>query len=211
MTSISPIRILLADDHPVLVDGLALILNNEPDMTVVGQASNGVEAVELFTQHQPDVALLDLRMPGELSGAEAIAQICDRFPQACLIMFTIYDGDEDIYQGLRAGAKAYLLKSAPCDEIIATIRQVCAGEEYISPQVALKVAKRINQPTLTEREREVLCLMTEGKTNQEISTELCITEATVKYHINKIFDKLAVRNRTQAVLVALKRGIAYYL
>lgn len=202
------IRILLADDHPVLVDGLALILNTEPDMTVVAQASSGKEAVELFAQHQPDVALLDLRMPGELSGAQAIAQICDRFPHACLIMFTIYDGDEDIYQGLRAGAKAYLLKSTPCDEIITTIRRVCVGEEYIPSQVAVKVAKRITQATLTEREREVLCLMAAGKTNTEISTELAITDGTVRYHINKIFSKLGVKNRTQAVLVALKRGIA---
>lgn len=208
MTSTSPIRVLLADDHPVLVDGLALILDTEPDMTVVGRASNGTEAVTLFAQQQPDVALLDLRMPGELSGADAIAQIRTQFPEACLIMFTIYDGDEDIYQGLRAGAKAYLLKSTPCDEIIATIRRVCAGKKHIPPQVAIKIAERMNQPPLTKREREVLCLMTEGKNNQEISTALNVTEGTIKYHVNKIFDKLAVRNRTEAVLVALKRGIA---
>lgn len=208
MSDRTPIRILLADDHPVLVDGLALILDHEPDMNVVAQASNGKEAVELFTQHQPDIALLDLRMPGELSGVEAIAQIRDRFPYACLIIFTIYDGDEDIYQGLRAGAKAYLLKSTPCDEIIATIRRVCVGEEYIPPQVAIEIAKRIKQEALTKREQEVVCLMTEGKNNREISTILSITEGTVKYHANKIFGKLAVRNRTEAVLVALKRGIA---
>ncbi|WP_019503592.1 response regulator transcription factor [Pleurocapsa sp. PCC 7319] len=208
MTSTSPIRVLLADDHPVLVDGLALILDTEPDMTVVGRASSGTEAVTLFAQHQPDVALLDLRMPGELSGADAIAQIRTQFPEACIIMFTIYDGDEDIYQGLKAGAKAYLLKSTPCDEIIATIRRVYAGKKHIPPQVAVKIAERMNQTPLTKREREVLCLMTEGKNNQEISTALNVTEGTVKFHINKIFDKLAVRNRTEAVLVALKRGIA---
>lgn len=202
------IRILLADDHLVMREGLATILDNEPDMAVVGQASTGQQAVELFKQHQPDVALLDLRMP-DMSGAEAIVKISFEFPQARIVMLTIYDGDEDIYQGLRAGAKSYLLKNTPCDDILVTIRQVYAGDRYIPSQVGVKLAERMNGSQLSEREREVLGLMTAGKSNQEIGVALGITEGTVKSHVNKILGKLNVKDRTQAVLEALRRGFTY--
>jgi DNA-binding NarL/FixJ family response regulator len=207
MNPSKPIRILLADDHPVVRQGLALILNSEAEMTVVGQASTGREAVALFCQHQPDVALLDLRMPG-MNGVEAIAAIRSQFPSACIILLTTYDGDEEIYQGLKAGAKAYLLKDTSCDEILATIRKAYLGQKHISSEVGAKLAERMALPELSDREREVLQLMATGKSNQEIGTALGIAESTVKFHVNNIFSKLGVGDRTQAAIAALKRGIA---
>lgn len=203
----NPIRILLADDHPIVRQGLALILNNEADMTVVGQANNGQEAVDLFSSIQPDVALLDLRMP-VMSGVEAIAAIRAKFPSACIILLTTYDGDEEIYQGLKSGAKAYLLKDISCDEILETIRKVYAGQKHISSQVGAKLAERMTLPELSDREREVLQLMAKGNSNQEIATALSIAESTVKFHVNNILSKLGVSDRTSAAIVALKRGIA---
>lgn len=207
MNPSQPIRILLADDHPVVRQGLALILENEVDMTVVGQANNGIEAVTLFSQLQPDVALLDLRMP-QMSGVEALATIRAQFPSACIILLTTYDGDEDIYQGLKAGAKAYLLKDTGCDEILATIRKVWGGQKHISTEVGAKLAERMTLPELSVREREVLQLMATGNSNQEIGAALGIAESTVKFHVNNILSKLGVSDRTGAVIVALKRGIA---
>jgi DNA-binding NarL/FixJ family response regulator len=207
MNPSQPIRILLADDHPVVRQGLALILENEADMTVVGQANNGIEAVTLFSQLQPDVALLDLRMP-QMSGVEAIAAIRAQFPSACIILLTTYDGDEDIYQGLKAGAKAYLLKDTGCDEILATIRKVWGGQKHISTEVGAKLAERMTLPELSVRERQVLQLMATGNSNQEIGAALGIAESTVKFHVNNILSKLGVSDRTGAVIVALKRGIA---
>lgn len=202
-----PIRILLADDHPVVRQGLALILDNEADMTVVEQANNGQEAVALFNQLQPDVALLDLRMP-VMSGVEAIAAIRAKFPAACIILLTTYDGDEQIYQGLRAGAKAYLLKDMSCHELLTAIRKVGGGQKHISSQVGAKLVERMTLPEISERERQVLQLIVSGKSNQEISTALSITESTLKFHINNILKKLGVSDRTQAVIVALRRGLA---
>jgi DNA-binding NarL/FixJ family response regulator len=207
MNPAAQIRILLADDHPVVRQGLALILDNEPDLTVVGQANNGQEAVVLFNQHQPDVALLDLRMP-KMSGVEALLAIRCQSPTACIILLTTYDGDEEIYQGLRAGAKAYLLKDTSCEEILATIRKVAAGKKHISSLVGAKLAERMTLPELSDREREVLQLISIGKSNQEIATALSIAESTVKFHVNNILSKLGVSDRTGAAIAALKRGIA---
>ena len=203
-----PIRILLADDHPPLRKGLALILDNEDDMAVVAEAGNGHEAVALYRQHQPDVALLDLRMP-ELNGVEAIATIRAEFADARLIILTTYDGDEDIYQGLRAGAMAYLLKDTDCDEIIETIRVVHAGQQRIPSVVGVKLFGRMSTSELSDRERQVLQLLAVGKSNQEISTDLSITESTVKFHVNHILSKLNVSDRTQAVIKALRRGLVH--
>jgi DNA-binding NarL/FixJ family response regulator len=201
-----PIRILLADDHPIVRDGLAAILDAETDMSVIGQASNGCEAVELFRLHQPDVAIVDLHMP-QMSGVEAISAIRAEFPNACIIMFTVYDGDECIYQGLRAGAKSYLLKNTPSDEILEIIRTVATGEKHIPAQVGKKLAERMELPQLSDREREVLQLMSTGKTNKAISAAMGVTESTVKFHVNNILTKLGVSDRTHAVITALKRGI----
>ncbi|MEG3863693.1 response regulator transcription factor [Microcoleus sp. herbarium12] len=201
------LRILLADDHPILREGLALILDNQADMTVVGEASNGREAVEVFSQLQPDVTLMDLRMP-EMGGVEAITAIRAEFPAACIILLTTYDGDEDIYRGLRAGARYYLLKDASTQEILSAIRQVCTGKNHISPAVGARLAERAQMPELTDREREVLQQMAKGQSNQEIGFTLRIAENTVKTHVNSILSKLGVGDRTQAAIVALKRGIA---
>ena len=210
MTSTQPIRILLADDHPPLRKGLALILENEDDMTIVAEAGNGNEAVALYRQHQPDVALVDLQMP-QLNGVETIAAICAEFPNARLIILTTYDGDEDIYQGLRAGAMAYLLKDTDCDEIIAAIRAVHAGQRRIPSSVGMKLFERLNTSELTDRERQVLQLLAVGKSNQEIGADLNIAPGTVKFHINHILDKLNVSDRTQAVVKALRRGLVHLI
>ena len=206
MTS-NPLRILLADDHPVLREGLALILNNQTDMTVVGQASDGREAVELFCQLQPDVTLMDLRMP-EMTGVEALTAIRAQFSTAIIILLTTYDGDEEIYQGLRAGAKSYLLKDASTQEILNAIRQVWTGKNHIPQAVGAKLAERAQIPDLSESERQVLQRLATGRSNQEIALALSIAESTVKFHVNNILSKLGVDNRTQAAIAALKRGIA---
>jgi len=203
----SKIRVLIADDHPVVRTGLALMLKYEPDIEVVAEANNGREAVELFRRHRPDVTLMDLRMP-EMDGVEAITAIRSEFPAARIILLTIYDGDEDIYQGLRAGAPAYLLKDAPCEEILEALRAVHAGQRRITREVGARLAERAGFPELTERELEVLRLMVRGMSNQEIAAALFITEGTIKFHINHILNKLGVNDRTQAVITALKRGLA---
>lgn len=208
MSQKPPIRILIADDHPVVRSGLAAMLEIDPEANihVVGQAKNGCEMVELFAQLQPDIGLVDLRMP-QMSGVEAIAQIRSQFPEAHLIILTTYDGDEDIYRGLQAGAKAYLLKDTPREELLLCIQTVYAGRSFIPPDIGLRLAERINSPVLSKREREVLELLPLGMSNFEIGTTLQITEGTVKSHINNILSKLNVSDRTQAVIVALKRGL----
>ena len=203
----SKIHVLIADDHPVVRTGLALMLKYEPDMEVVAEASNGREAVELYRRHRPDVTLMDLRMP-EMDGVEAITAIRSQSPSARIILLTTYDGDEDIYRGLRAGAPAYLLKDAPCTEILEAVRAVHAGQKRITLEVGARLAERAGFPELTERELGVLRLMVQGKSNQEIAAELSIAEGTVKFHINHILNKLNVDDRTQAVISALKRGLA---
>ncbi|GAB4370841.1 MAG: response regulator transcription factor [Elainellaceae cyanobacterium] len=202
------IRILIADDHPIVRQGLVSILEEEPDMAIVGEANHGQEAVELFRQHQPDIALLDLRMP-RMSGVEAIAAIREEFPKACIIMLTIYDTDEDIYQGLRAGAKAYLLKDTPCNEILEVIRAVYEGQRYIPLPISDKYIARIERRELSARERQVLEGIAAGKNNRDIGSELGITEHTVKFHANNLLDKLGAVDRTQAVVMALRQGILH--
>jgi two-component system, NarL family, response regulator len=202
----SPIRILISDDHPFMREGLAAVLDYQTDMAVVAQASNGHEAVDLFRQHQPDVMLMDLRMP-ELSGVEAIALICAEFAEARIIVLTTYDRDEDIYRGLRAGAKGYVLKDAEPDELMTAIRLVHSGQQYIPLAVGAKLVERMGSAELSERELEVLRLMSAGKSNLEVGTALSIAEGTVKFHVKNILSKLGVSDRTQAMIIALKRGI----
>ncbi|MBD2456645.1 response regulator transcription factor [Nostoc sp. FACHB-87] len=206
MTDNQPIRILIVDDHPVVRQGLAAMIDREADMTVVGQVCNGYQAVEIFPQLQPDVTLMDLRMP-EMDGVAAITAICREFANANIIVLTTYDGDEDIYRGLKAGAKGYLLKDAEPDELLLAIRIVNTGQKYIPTSVGAKLAERVGILQLSSRELEVIRLMSTGKTNQEIAAVLQISEGTVKYHVNHILSKLGVSDRIQAVITALKRGI----
>jgi DNA-binding NarL/FixJ family response regulator len=200
------IRVMVADDHPVVAQGLVALLECEADITVVGQAYDGCQAVELFHQHQPDVTLMDLRMP-QMDGVAAITAICTLVDDARIIVLTTYDSDEDIYRGLRAGAKGYLLKDAEPDELLVAIRTVHSGKKYIPPDIGAKLAERMSNPQLSDRELEVVRLMVGGNSTQEISTALSIAESTVKFHVNNILSKLGVSDRTQAIVVALKRGI----
>lgn len=201
------IRVLIADDHPVVRSGLAMIIQYTEGMETVAEANNGAEAIELYRQHQPDVVLIDLKMP-EIDGVEAIATIHREYQDARIIVLTTYDGDEDIYRGLQAGARGYLLKSASRQEILNAIQRVYAGQKYIPAEVGARLAERLGSPQLTEREQQVLRLITEGKSNQEIAQAINISEGTVKFHVNSILRKLNVSDRTQAVLVAFERGIA---
>ena len=202
----SSIQVLIADDHPLVRNGIVRMVELTDGMDVVAEAGTGTEAVQLFRQHQPDITLMDLRMP-EMTGVEAIAAIRQEFPNACIIILTTYDTDEDIFRGLQVGARGYILKDTKMVDLIDAIRKVYAGQKYIPPAVGAKLAERMTMTQLSDREREVLQEMCKGKTNQEISTELCISESTVKFHINNIFSKLGVSDRTQAVLIAIKRGI----
>jgi DNA-binding NarL/FixJ family response regulator len=200
------IRVLIVDDHSIVRQGLAAMIENEPDMMVVGQAGNGQEAIDQYRQLQPDVTLMDLRMP-QMSGVDATVAICAEFAHACIIILTTYDGDEDIYRGLHAGAKGYLLKDAEPDALLNAIHIVHSGQQYIPPEVAAKLVQRMKNPELTHREQEIVHLMADGLSNHDIGAALNITESTVKFHINRILSKLGVSDRTQAVVTALKRGL----
>ena len=200
------IRILIADDHSVVREGLVSLVKRKSDMVVVAEASNGREAVELWKTHRPDVTLLDLRMP-ELDGVGAIKEIRELDENAQIVVLTTYDGDEDIYRAIKAGAKAYLLKDTARDALVDTVRRVRAGETYLPPQLAAKLAERVSGQALSPREIEVLQRMAVGKSNKEIGTELFISEGTVKTHIKSIFSKLDVVSRTEAVATATRRGL----
>lgn len=206
MESQKQIRVLIADDHPIVREGLATMVERRADMQVVGEAGNGKEAVDAFNRLQPDVTLMDLRMP-EMDGTDAILEIRKTHPNARVIVLTTYDTDENIFRGLRAGAKAFLLKDAPRERLMDAIRTVAAGQTDIPPEVAAKLAMRMNSPELTRRETEVLHLMAAGQSNLEIGNMLCISEGTVKSHVNSILSKMAVSDRTQAVTLAIKRGL----
>jgi DNA-binding NarL/FixJ family response regulator len=207
MSQPAVIRVLIVDDHAIVQQGIAAIIDEESDLTVIGRAMDGIEAIERFRQEQPDVTLMDLRMP-RMGGVEAITAICAEFNTARIIVLTTYDGDEDIYQGLRSGAKGYLLKDSKPSELRTAIRTVHNGQQYIPPNVGAKLVERMTNPELTDRELEVLQLVAQGMSNLEISTALGITEGTVKSNMNRILSKLGAKDRTQATIIALKRGIA---
>ena len=200
------IRVLIADDHPIVREGLAALINRQPGMIVVAQAADGREAVNLFGRLAPDVAVLDLRMPA-LNGIEAIAAIRAADPQARLVILTSFASDEDIYQALRAGARGYFLKESPGEELIECLRAVHEGRTCIPPAIASKLAERVGTVELTAREREVLALIAKGKGNREIGAILDVTEGTVKVHVNNILTKLGVGSRTEAVNIGVRRGL----
>jgi DNA-binding NarL/FixJ family response regulator len=200
------IRVLVAEDHHVVRQGLVALLNVVEGIEVVGQAADGVEAIAQYRKCQPNVTLIDLRMP-RLSGVEVIQRIRMETPQARFIVLTTYDGDEDIYRALQAGARSYLLKGMTTDELVSTIRAVHAGKSHIPPAIAQRLAERMGTEELTPREFDVLEQIVHGRSNKEIATELDISEATVKTHINSLLGKLGVTDRTQAATAAIQRGI----
>jgi DNA-binding NarL/FixJ family response regulator len=202
----SPIRILIVDDHPVVRDGLAGILQGQPDMRVVGEAADGVAAVDLFRRHRPDVTLMDLKLPGK-GGAEATREICGEFPSARVLVLTTYSGDEEVYQALRAGARGYLLKDASRADLLNAIRVVHSGGRHVAPTLAARVIERLPGESLTARELEVMRLMANGKDNRGIAAELSLSEGTIKGYVHSIFGKLGATHRAEAVATALRRGL----
>jgi len=202
------IRIAVVDDQAVVRQGFVSLINTVADMEVIAEATNGQQAVELYRSHRPDVMLIDLRMP-VLSGVDAISAIRKEFPGARMIVLTTYDGDEDIYRSLQAGAQGYLLKDVFFEDLEEAIRKVHAGSKRIPSAVAERLAERMSGSDLTGRELEVLQQIVAGKSNKEIGTQLNISEATVKSHINNILSKLGVSDRTQAATTALQRGIVH--
>lgn len=200
------IRVLIADDHAVVRDGLVAMISRWPDTSVVAEADNGSDAVEKWKAHRPDVTLLDLRMP-LLGGVDAIEQIRQIDIAARVILLTTFDDEEDIYRGIRAGAKAYLLKDAPREEILYCIRKVHAGETVVPLPLAAKLAERVGGAQLTERETAVLHALATGQSNKQIGRTLFISETTVKAHLKSVFTKLNVLSRTEAIATAVRRGI----
>ena len=200
------IRVLIADDHVTVLEGLAAIIGRQPDMEVAAQAVNGHEAARLWQQHQPSLGLFDLRMP-ELDGVGAIEEIRKKDPAALVIVLTTFDGDNEIYRAIKAGAKGYLLKDARREELLDCIRKVSAGETCIPPALTAKLAAGLSSEALTGRELDVLALLARGKSNKEIGSHLYISETTVKSHLRSIFAKLNVLSRTEAILAASRRGL----
>jgi len=202
----SPIRILVVEDHHVVRQGLIALLSVTEGVEVVAQAADGLEAISQFEATHPDVTLIDLRLP-KMSGVEVIQRVRAGHANARFIVLTTYDGDEDIFRALQAGARAYLLKGMTVDVLVSTIRSVHAGKSCIPPVIAQRLAERMSTEQLTQRERDVLEQIVKGKSNKEIGTELDISEATVKTHINNLLGKLGVTDRTQAATAAIQRGL----
>ncbi len=203
--STPPVRVLLVDDHALLRAGIESVLQSH-GFVVCGQAANGEQAVARFEELRPDVTLMDLQMP-ELDGVGAIAKIRARHPDACILVLTTFDTDDDIERALRAGARGYLLKDVAEEELVKALRDVIAGRTRVAPSVAAKLADRMTQVQLTMRELAVLRLLADGKTNKEIGAELSIAEGTVKVHLTHLFEKLGVSNRTEAIACATRRGL----
>ena len=206
MSDKQPIRVFCVDDHPLLREGIAALVNNQPDMTLVGEASNGGEAIQQFRQHVPDVTLLDLRLP-DMSGIDVLIAIRSEFPDARIVMLTTFEGDVEIQRALQAGARGYLLKNMPPSELMDVIRGVHAGKKRIPPEIASQLLEHMSDEGLTEREVEVLREVAGGNRNREIAQRLFISEETVKVHVKHIMEKLGATDRTQAVAIGLRRGI----
>jgi DNA-binding NarL/FixJ family response regulator len=208
MIATNAIRILSVDDHPLLREGIAAVINSQQDMCVIADAASSKDAIEQFRKHKPDVTLMDLRLPDK-SGIATMIAIRTEFPEARIIMLTTFEGDVEIQRALEAGARAYLLKSMPPKELLEVIRQVHAGKKRVPPQLAAQLAEHISDEPLTSREIEVLSQIAEGNRNREIGEKLFITEETVKVHIKNIMGKLGASDRTQAVAIAIRRGIIH--
>jgi len=202
------IRILIVDDHPIMRVGLAALLASSKEMEMVAEAGSGEEAVTLFARHLPDITLMDLRLPG-ISGVETIRRIRSQFPKARFIVLTTYEGDEDIFQAIEAGAAGYLVKGMPQEMLVNAVKRVHAGGRYLPPSMSQALASRMPDSSLSNREREVLVLLAKGKSNKEIASQLGITEATVKCHVSVILMRLDASDRTQAVVIALQRGLIH--
>jgi DNA-binding NarL/FixJ family response regulator len=206
MTSETKIRVLSVDDHPLLREGIAAMINSQDDMVMVAQGSTGREAIQLFRKHQPDVTLMDLRMP-DISGIDALSAILSEFPDARVVMLTTFEGDVEIQRSLAAGARGYLLKNMPPKELVDVVRQVHIGKKRIPHEVAAQLAEHVADEPLTEREIDVLRHVAGGNRNRDIAARLFISEETVKVHVKHIMDKLGATDRTAAVAIAVRRGI----
>ncbi len=208
MSEQSKIRVLSIDDHPLVREGLAALINDQPDMRIVGQGSTGHEAIKLFHDLQPDVALMDVRLP-DMSGIDAMITILSAFPEARVIVVTSSEGDVEMQRALEGGAKGYMLKSMPSKEVLEAIRKVHAGKKAIPPEIAAHLANHMSDEALTAREVEILQQVAEGNRNRDIAERLFISEGTVKVHIQHIMEKLGANDRTQAITIAVRRGIIH--
>jgi DNA-binding NarL/FixJ family response regulator len=208
MTNNEKIKVMVVDDHPLMRVGVASIVNARSDMTLVAQTGTGEEAVSLFSKHHPDVTLMDLRLPG-ISGVDAILRIREKHPGARFIVLTTYDGDADIHRALEAGASGYVIKGMPYQTLVEALQRVHKGGRFLPPPVARALASRMPDSDLSRREEEVLSLLAGGKSNKEIAAQLGITEATVKCHVSAILLRLNANDRTEAVVMAIQRGLVH--
>jgi DNA-binding NarL/FixJ family response regulator len=206
MNTSENIRIFAVDDHPLLREGIATLIKNQPDMVLIGEACTGHEAIQQYQKYQPDVTLMDLRLP-DMNGIDVMIAIRTDFPNARIIILTTFEGDVEIQRALEAGARGYMLKSMPPKELLEVIRQVHAGKKRIPPEIAAQIAEHISDEALTDREVEVLREVAGGNRNRDIADKLCITEETVKVHVKHIMEKLGASDRTQAVAIGVRRGI----